>query len=94
LTTAKLAEWLEELRQDEIEAAEYVPQEVDHFDDDDADDESSGKRRERRAVWSFPSDEALNEFIALIDKRSQDEIDLEGYSKPLHAGSVNCLTSA
>jgi restriction system protein len=76
LTTAKLAEWLEELRQDEIEAAEYVPQEVDDFDDDDAHDESSRKRHERRAVWNFPSDEALNEFVAIIDKRSQDEIDL------------------
>jgi hypothetical protein len=70
---ATLAEWLQELRQDDIEAANYVSPNI---DDSDEEDEESAGRGERRAVWCFPSSKALDEFVATIDERSEDEIDL------------------
>ena len=59
-----LAEWLSQLREDdEIAASQrFYGDEDDEYEDDS---------RERRTVWSFPSGEALDEFVATIDDRSQ-----------------------
>jgi hypothetical protein len=69
VTKLTLAEWLTQLREDDEIEASYTPV---YEEDDDEDEEPPG----RRAVWSFPSDDALDEFVATIDERSQGEIDL------------------
>jgi restriction system protein len=69
VTKQTLAEWLTELREDdEIAASQRF-----YGDEYDEDDDDSG---EGRVVWSFPSDESLDEFVTTIDGRSQDEVDL------------------
>ena len=71
LTKPTLAEWLAELHEDEIEADEGDP-EPDYFDDDEVE---AQERNQRRVVWNFPSDQALDEFVSTISVRSQSEVD-------------------
>ena len=71
LTKPTLAEWLAELHEDEIEADKGDP-EPDYFDDDEVE---AQERNQRRVVWNFPSDQALDEFVSTISVRSQSEVD-------------------